>query len=310
MVGAESKMFYADGNLYLFSFLGSDNSVTKSSGYPLWKVAADGSSKEVALTVREFPRRYTIFEDMVYYEFQTEKEDGKIVSRVLCQPLEGGEEIQIWESSLQDGGLTVLQGIGDKVYFFENGLAQSIDMKDPEFDINEVESCSNMYTYEPKTKTLIMNPEFGEKEGNQVFIRNVYDGMMYYAYYDKSKKIENELWCRPVGGGEEQCLGNMPQYTNIADSEYVYTFCLMEEDPMNNMVRAYDYKGNQVQEVQIPKEGDLTWIPATEEYIFGFFRGQTSEGGRKWDTALVVFERSKLKEGKAEMIRIFENEWS
>lgn len=187
----------------------------------------------------------------------------------------------------------------------------SIDMNAPDFDINEVELYRNMYTYEPESGTLITNPKFGEKEGDKVIIRNIYDGMMYYAYYDSEKEIENELWCRPVDGGEERCLGNMPPDTNIADSEYVYTFCLTEENPLVNMVRAYDYKGNLVQELEMPhKEGNLTWIPATEDYIFGFFRGQTSEGGRKWDTAIVVMERSKLKEGKAEMIRIFENEWS
>ena len=32
VVGAESKMFYVDGNLYVFSFLGSNHPVTNASG--------------------------------------------------------------------------------------------------------------------------------------------------------------------------------------------------------------------------------------------------------------------------------------
>ena len=80
------------------------------------------------------------------------------------------------EGSLEDGCLSLLQGIGDKVYFCEDGLDQSIDMTAPDFDMSEAELDSNLYTYEPKTETLIMNPEFGEKEGNRIVVRNVYVG--------------------------------------------------------------------------------------------------------------------------------------
>ena len=42
-----------------------------------------------------------------------------------------------------------------------------------------------------------------------------------------------------------------------------------------------------------------------EEYIFGYYRGATGENGRL-DAAIILIERDKLAEGKAEMIRLLE----
>ena len=92
----------------------------------------------------------------------------------------------------------------------------------------------------------------------------------------------------------------------IADSDYSYTSCLWDKDLKYSSIKAYDHDGNLKQELRFYKrEEDLKWIPATEEYLFGYFEGEMK--GNKWDTAIVVLERDKIAEGKAEMIRIFEN---
>lgn len=199
VMGAQMKMYYVDGYIYVFSYAFSTDPVTKSDTFTLWKVAADGTSKEKALKVNDMPANYTIFEGQVYYEFRAENAEGKIVSRILCQPLEGGEEVQIWESSLQNGSVNILQGIGDKVYFYEGGIDISIDMTAPNFDLNEIEEEHNMYTYEPKTGELVKNPEFNGKDGSKIKIRNFYDGKLFYSYWDG---IKNEMWYRTIGKEE------------------------------------------------------------------------------------------------------------
>ena len=195
--GAKQKMFYVDGYLYLFSLIGGQNSVNKSVKFPFWKVAADGSSKEVALYTSDIPQKYTVFQNKIYYEIQAEDENGKLICRILCQPLEGGEEEQIWKSSLQNGSLGILQGIGEKLYFSEKGLDPSLDTNDPEFDFEKAEYQKNFYAYQPETGELVRNPDFNGKDGSKIVIRNIYDGKLFYSYVvlerDKIAKGKAEM---------------------------------------------------------------------------------------------------------------------
>lgn len=306
IMGAQYKMFYVDGYLYVFDLFASQDPVTKSQAFPLWKVAADGTSKEKVLYASEQPADYTIFKDKVYYELRTPNAEGKTVGRILCQPLEGGEETLVWESSLQNGIISTLQGIGDELYFYEDGIAMSIDMNAPDFDIDEAEVEYNLYVYEPETKELIKNPDFQGKDGSKIKIRNIYDGKVYYSYWDNKK---NEMWCKPVeGDGEEECLGSMPPYVNIMDSEYAYAYWRRDAEKGISYVKAYDHEGNLLQEIRMPHMDDmLEWIPATEEYIFAYYLGPISEDGSHQDIAIVLLERSKLAEGKAELIWLFQD---
>lgn len=252
------------------------------------------------------PMNYTIFEDKVYYEFRTKNAEEKTVSRILCQPLSGGEEVQIWESSLQNGMISILQVIGDNLYFCEDGIDMSIDMTAPDFDLSEVKEERNMYTYQPKTGELVKNPEFNGKDGNKIIIRNIYDGKLFYSYWDDKK---NEMWYRTIDKEEEEvCLGSMPPYVNMADSDYAYTYWRRDLENETSGMKAYDLEGNLLQEFQmLCMDDSMEWIPATEDYIFGSYTGQISEDGRHRDAAIILIERDKLAEGKAEMIRIFEN---
>lgn len=80
----------------------------------------------------------------------------------------------------------------------------------------------------------------------------------------------------------------------------------MDLERGTSSVKAYDHEGNLVQEIQLPNgANDMAWIPVTEEYILCYYTGQVNEEG-KLDTAIILIERDKLAEGKAEMIRIFE----
>lgn len=307
VMGASTKLFYVDGNLYLFSDFSHQDPETKSEVFPLWKIAADGSSKERVLFASDLPQMYTVFQDMVYYETLTEREDGKVICRVLYQPLEGGEEKVLWESDLQGGGPGVLQGIGDKLYFSESGIDMSLDTNDPEFDMEQVETYNNFYIYDPGTGELTKNPEFNGANGREIVIRNVYDDKIFYSVWDN---VKNELWYQPIDGeGEAVCLGSGKPNTNRADLDFCYTNCRWDEEQGKGVVKAYDHEGNLVQEIWMPHmEESLTWVPANEDWIFGHFIGLINEDGSKWDQAIVLIERSKLAEGKAEMIRLFSTE--
>ena len=88
----------------------------------------------------------------------------------------------------------------------------------------------------------------------------------------------------------------------------MYSLWMMDVKQETNGMKAYDHEGNLLQEFQLPHMGDsIEWIPATEEYIFGYYRGATGENGRL-DAAIILIERDKLAEGKAEMIRLLERE--
>lgn len=303
--GAYKKMFYIDGALYLFSSFGRKDPVTKAEEIPLWKVAADGSSKERVLYVKELPQLYTIFQDHVYYESCTEDEKGKYISRIHSKPLNGGEEIVIWESSLQSSSAGILQGIGDRLYFRESGIDMAIDVTVPGFDFNNVETERNLYSYQPETGKLQKNPEFDGKDGKYVFFRNIHEGKLYYSYGEEREK---EFWCKPLEGEEAGTfIGVQSSGVNKADSDFMYGHCIMDLERGTSSVKAYDHEGNLVQEIQLPNgANDMAWIPVTEEYILGYYTGQVNEEGKS-GTAIILIERDKLAEGKAEMIRIFEN---
>ena len=303
--GAYKKIFYKEGNLYLFSSFGHQNPVTKAENTPLWKVAADGSSKEIALYAEELPQLYTIARNKVYYESHTENKNGKYVCRIHCKPLKGGEEVLVWESGLQNSFLEVLQEIEGKIYFSETGIDMSVNVKEPGFDFKNAETERNFYSYQPETGELLVNPEFDGKDGRKVFIRNIFDGKIYYSYGEEREK---EFWCRPLGKeGAGTLIGIQPYGVNKADSDFMYSLWMMDVKQETNGMKAYDHEGNLLQEFQLPHMGDsIEWIPATEEYIFGHYIGVSGENGRS-EAAIILIERDKLAEGKAEMIRIFEN---
>lgn len=155
-------------------------------------------------------------------------------------------------------------------------------------------------------RKIIQNPDFNGKDGNKILIRNIYDGKVFYSYWDN---IKNEMWCEPVEGeGGEECLGSMPPYVNIMDSEYAYTYWRRDVEQGTSGVKGYDHEGNLRQEVQMPNMGDIMrWIPATEEYIFAYYLGPISEDGSHQEIAIVLLERSKLAEGKAEWAWLFQD---
>ena len=100
----------------------------------------------------------------------------------------------------------------------------------------------------------------------------------------------------------------MPAYVNMADSDYAYTYCRYEVENGSTGMKVYDLEGNLLQDFQLQHMDDnIEWVPATEEYIFGSYTGQISADGRHQAAAIFLIERAKLAEGKAEMIRIFEN---
>lgn len=305
----KEKLFYADGSLYLFSGFPRKDPVTHSEVFPFWRIAADGSAKDVVFTVEDIPLNYTVFDGFVYYKQHLEDENGKMVDHLFRRPLQGGEAELIWRSSLQADGLVgTLQMIGDLLYFEEEGYDPAIDIDDPALDLDQVVTKHHLYTYHPGTGELTKNPEFDGKEGDQIYIRNLYDGQVFYAY---GQDREKELWYKPIEGGEAgTCLGLMPPYVNRADSDYAYTYCRREPELGINSMKVYDHGGGKLlQELQMPHmDGWLEWVPATEEYVFGYYTGLVSDDGSKWDKAIVVLERDKLAEGKAEMVRIMTTE--
>ncbi len=306
--GGFDKLFYVDGFLYVFGSIGHQDPVTKSEVFPLWKFAADGSSREQVLFASELPQIYTVFQDKVYYGAYRENEEGKQVYSLFCQPLQGGKEVRLWESELQNGGVGMLQGAGEILYFDESGVDLSIDTSDPDYDFSEAEWQYNFWQYVPETGELRKNPEFNGKEGNKVVIRNVYQDKLYYSYGDNGKK---ELWCQSLEGEKtDTFLGDATGVTAV-DSEFTYTHYLRKRGKDEGRLEIYDYERNLLQEFRFQNwEEDLVLLPGTEEYLFGYYQGQITDGGRKWDRAIVIVERSKLLEGKAELRRIFENEWS
>lgn len=306
-VGSDrKKMFYVDGSLYVFAGWKERHPVTQAVGYPLWKVATDGSSKEMALVVRECPEIYTIFQNVVYYESREEDEDGKTICSVWSIPLAGGEEEQIFQSGYQAGGLYMLQGIGDILYFKEYGMDLSLDLTDPEIDLGSLEEMENLYAYNPKTGELERNP-LPVKEGWSPILRNIYEGRLYYTLW--KDQYENEMWSRPIDGeGEAVLLGHMPIYVNAADSDYMYTTWMDNEEKNINELIIYDYEGNVKQEIQLGPSDHLDLVPANENYVFGYYVETTSEEEGTYEDAVVLLEREKIADGTAEMITLFRNE--
>lgn len=300
----KEKLFYADGSLYLFSGFPKEDPVTHGTVFSFWKIAADGSSKEAVFTVRDDPHNYTVFQDFVYYKQYLEDENGKLTDHLFRRPLEGGEEELLWKSSLQADGLVgTLQMVGDLLYFNEGGYDKATDLDDPQLDLDRIVSECNLYTYHPGTGELVKNPEFDGKKGNQISILNLYEGQIFYSYWQDGRI---ELWCKPIEGEEAgRLLGVAPIYANRADFDYAYTYCRREPQKGVSSMKAYDHEGNLLQDLQMPHmDGSLEWVPATDAYVFGYYTGLVSDDGSKWDQAIVVLERSKLAKGKAKMIRV------
>lgn len=303
-MGSCKKLFYVDGYLYLFGAWQEHDPVTQAVGYPLWRVAADGSSKEIALVVREMPNLYTIFQDKVYYESQTEDENGKIICSVSSLPLGGGEETQIFRSQYQNSGMYMMQGMGDTLYFKEGGIDMSLDLKDPELDLNGIVETQVLHAYDPKTGELKSDP-FHEKEGYYSIIRNVYGGKIYYSFW--KDETQNELWSRKIDGGEETlCFENTPPMFYAADSEYLYTTCIENVESGQCEVNIYDYQGEIKQKFLIPLSDRLHFIPATGEYVFGLYERMTNPEEGQVEYSIVLLQREKIADGTAELIPLIQ----
>lgn len=296
----EKKIFYIDENIYIFGYP-NISSVTKEAKCPLWKISADGSGKEIVLYASDWPSIYTIFQDDVYYGLQKEDENGKSVCCVARQPLSGGEETLVWTSDLQAGSFTILQGIGDRLYLQECGVDRSMDMDDPDLDFDQLDWKYNLYTYQPGTDQWEKNPIVNEN-GSVLTINNVFAGRLYYSL--GKGETENQLYSIPVdGNGEAAALGKLPKYACKTDTEYVYTYWRRDLENGTSGVKVYDYDRNLKQEIQMAQMDDnLEWIPATEQYVFGYYEtGQVNENGQA-ECAVVLLEREKFADGTAEMI--------
>ncbi len=299
----EAKIFYYNGSLYVFGGAKQHDPVTQEVGYPLWKIAADGSSKEIAMVAKEEPYSYTIFKGVVYYEIQTEDVNGKMVCSVWSQPLDGGEEKEIFHSQYQNGGLAMIQGIGDLLYFKESGIDMSIDLEDPELDFENLDLNQVLYTYNPKTEELRSNP-MNEEEDWTTIIRNVFNGEVYYNLW-KSEE-ENAMWSKEIDGDGEVSWVGVPQfYVRAADPDYMYTTWMNHETDGTHEVKIFDHDGNVKQTISMRGTDRLDIVPATEEYVFGYFVEMTSEEEGDMYSSIVLLERDKIAEGKAEMITLF-----
>ncbi len=300
----EAKIFYDNGSLYVFSGEKQHDPVTQEVGYPLWKVAADGSSKEIAMVAKEDPYSYTVFKGVVYYEIQTEDENGKVVCSIQSWPLDGGEEKEIFHSQYQNGALIMIQGIGDLLYFKEGGIDMSIDLEDPELDLENLDLNQVLYAYNPKTEELISNP-MNEKEGWTTIIRNVFNEKIYYTFW-KSEE-ENTMWSKEIDGDEEPAqIGTEIFYVRAADPDYMYTTWMKNETDGTHEVKILDHDANVKQVISMRSIDRLDIVPATEEYVFGYFVKMTSEEEGHVSASIVLLERDKIAEGKAEMITLYQ----
>lgn len=296
------KMFYLDGSLYLFG-RAQEDSVTKSHGFPMWKVAADGSSKEIAFFASDFPNMYTVLGDVAYYDFCQEDENGKLITTLWAQPLQGGEETLIWKSELQNGGLDMIQGINGQLYFSEYGVDQSIDLENIDTGFDNMQREYNLYTYQPETGEVKRDSLFQKEDGSIAVIWNFFDGDWYYSYHTTE---ENVMWRRPEGGsGDAVCLGKMPKYVNAADPLYMYSGWWVDRETKSGEVSVYDYNQNLIQRIQFPMEDTFEWLPATEDYVFGYYEKPINEEARI-EKSVILLERDKLADGAAEMITLIQ----
>lgn len=305
-VGIANKMFYVDGSLYLFGMFPESDSVTGSNGYPLWKVAADGSTKEIAFSTKEMPCQYTIFQDVVYYEFRTEDEEGKNVCSVWKQPLSGGEEEKLWETQLQECGVYRLQPSGGVIYFEESGIDRKVDLKDPSLVFEELEVEENAYTYDAATGKLESVPLVDEKENKRIVMRNVYQGVQYYSYYQKEEeqpwKSGGELWAKVLDEeGEAACLGIYMPYASTVDCAYIYAEW-RTEDQKRIGLKVYDFAGDEIFEILLGEDTWSEWIPANEQYVFGYLEKLVDKEQGQVAHSIVVLQRDKIADGTAQMI--------
>ncbi len=295
---SNTKIFYRDGGVYVFSGTKERDPVTQSVGYPLWRIAADGSGKEIVRVVRESPHNYTIFQDALYYESRTE--DDKSICSVFCLPLDGGEEKRIFESQYQNGGLSMLQGIGEYLYFNERGVDPELDLTDTTWNLDTVEEVEILYRYDPKNGDLRSNP-LNEKEGFHTIIRNVYDGKLYYNSWKDEE--ENQLLSKAVDGQTEAvCLREEPLSIEAADTQYLYATYRDDTDEGGHGNRIYDYDGNVIQEFEMHGIDFLQLFPANDAYVFGKLVKMVDEAAGQVEVSIVLLEREKLADGTAEMI--------
>lgn len=296
----QKKIFYVDGYLYLFSGFPQQDPVTHSEAYNLWKVAADGSSKEIVLSTKQLPVMYTVLQRDVYYEVRTEEENGKSICSVFSQPLEGGEEKLIWKSQLQNGGLSSLQGIGENLYIQEYGVEASVDLNDPDFNREELKEEENIYVYQPETGELKEDTLYQNKKWRGTALRNFFEGKLYYSYHNSA--TENELWCRDIQNGAEaeaKCVGSLPTNVCTVDSKFFYSARGGSE------AKVFDYEGNVVLKIPMSSEDVLEWVPGTAEYVFGHYE-KAVENEMGIEHSIFILERDKLADGTAEMITLIQ----
>lgn len=299
------KMYYVNDSLYTFG-IGEYNEVTKSGAYPFWKIAKDGSSKEVAFKVEQYPQQFTVFQDFVYYESTVEDENGKQISSIYRNSLDGDDEKLIWTSQLQQSDIYILQGIGDLLYFQEAGFARDIDLKDPQLDFTQLHQEYNLFTYNPKTEALETNPMDSPEDGKFVNIRNIYEGNIYYAREKEERAMY--LWRKSADNlGEPEFLGAMPKYPGLADDQYMYTYFRINSEQGTCGLNIYDYEGNLKQEIVLQDMiSSMELIPANEEYIFGYMTRQAPDEA-KIECTILLLEREKLADGTAELLPLITN---
>ncbi|MED9965660.1 MAG: hypothetical protein UFJ18_02565 [Blautia sp.] len=298
------KLFLVKDSLYVVGQAEYDN-VTKSEAFPLWKIAKDGSAKEIALYAEEMPLQYTIFKEKFYYSFLKE-EDGKTVASVWCQSLNGKDKKEIWKSALQQGEIISMQGIGEELYFQEKGFDKTIDLNDPSLDFEKIQEESNLYAYNPQADSWKTNPLDNKEEGKFTHIRNIYDGNMYYSY-DKEGTLT--LWSKPVDGeGDPRMVGILPKYPDTADEDYVYAYCRRDTEKQSSGFKIYDHDGKVIQEISFPDMNtNLDVFPLTKEYVFGYMTKYLEEKCIT-EHAVVLLDKEEMAKGQAEIVPVFETE--
>ncbi len=313
--GNPGKLFYVDGWLYAFSQWWKEDPVTKEASYPLWRISADGSSKEKVFYVEGELRKYTIYEDMVYYQIEEADEKERRICSIWSVPLKGGDATMIWKSGLQYGNVSSVQGFGGKIYFDEEGVDMSLDMNDPDLDFKELHWEQHGYVYDPKTKELQTDPLGGEEELlPYASIRSSFEGNLMYVLCNQEDNKKNEWWYKPKEEGAEPVyLGKQrpkaateSSWVSVADLEYRYMEWRDSETETSGL-KVYDYKDNLIYEVQDESYEDWTvWVPGSEKYVFGYRERQVEEAPGI-ETTILLLERDKFADGTAKVIPLISN---
>lgn len=312
---APGKIFYVDGWIYAFSQWWQEDPVTKEVSYPMWRLAADGSSKEKVFYVEGELRRYTIYEGMVYYQIEEEDEKERHICSIWSIPLKGGEAKMIWKSNLQYGNIGVLQGFGGKIYFDEDGVDMSLDMNDPDLDFEKLDWEYYTYAYDPKKDELETDVLKGENELlRHASIRSNFNGNLMYVLCNYEDVSQNELWYKPEDEGAapvylgKQMTGKGADrdVISVADLDYRYLEWRNPETETCGL-KVYDHENNLVYEMQEESYERWThWIPGSEKYVFGYCVKQLED--EAWvETTILVLERDKLADGTARIIPLISN---